>query len=87
MWGTPFKILERGEHTHKSKFYKLHPRRLQTWKFSRDRSNNIVQNQIDYYTLINRRFQNSIKRVAASPGADIASRSMQPMEKLRAIAD
>ncbi|XP_030765261.1 craniofacial development protein 2-like [Sitophilus oryzae] len=56
----------------KNTFYKLHPRRLYTWKSPQDSYNNIVRNQIDYI-LINRRYQNSIKRVAAYPGADIGS--------------
>lgn len=56
----------------KNTFFKLHPRRLYTWKSPQDSYNNIVRNQINYI-LINRRYQNSIKRVAAYPGADIGS--------------
>lgn len=38
----------------------------------RNNNENVIRNQIDYY-IINSRFQNSITRVAAYPGADIGS--------------
>ena len=60
------------EFTIKNTFYKLHPRRLYTWKSPQDAEGRIVRNQIDYL-LINKRFQNSMTRAAAYPGADIGS--------------
>ncbi|KAK9879437.1 hypothetical protein WA026_006507 [Henosepilachna vigintioctopunctata] len=58
--------------TIKNTYYDLHPRRLYTWKSPQDNPLRVVRNQIDYF-LIKRRFQNNITRVAAYPGADIAS--------------
>ena len=56
----------------KNTYYKMSPRRLYTWRSPQDTVNNPVRNQIDYI-LINKRFQNSITRTAAYPGADIGS--------------
>lgn len=53
-------------------WFQLPPRRLYTWRAPGDRPNHIIRNQIDYI-LINKRFRNCIKRVAAYPGADIGS--------------
>ncbi|XKL64613.1 hypothetical protein PGB90_004699 [Kerria lacca] len=58
----------------KNTFFKLHPRRLYTWKSPQDSPSNIVRNQIDYI-LVNKRFQNSIIRTTTYPGADIGSDS------------
>lgn len=53
-------------------FFKLHPRRLYTWKSPKDSPNQIIRNQIDYI-MINKRFRNSVISVKTYPGADIAS--------------
>jgi exonuclease III len=58
--------------TIKNTYFKLHPRRLYTWKSPQDCEGNVVRNQIDYF-LIQDRYKNSITRVAAYPGADIGS--------------
>ena len=50
--------------------YKMSPQRLCTWKSPQDTATNPVRNQIDYKILMNKRFQNSITRTAAYPGAD-----------------
>lgn len=53
-------------------WFKLHPRRLYTWKSPADKPGKIVRNQIDYI-LINRRYRNSCTYVKTYPGADINS--------------
>ncbi|XP_039291111.1 craniofacial development protein 2-like [Nilaparvata lugens] len=53
-------------------WFKLHPRRLYTWKSPMDRPGRIVRNQIDFL-LVNRRFWNSCLSVKTYPGADIQS--------------
>lgn len=58
----------------KNTFYMMKPRRLYTWKSPQDGTyrTQVVRNQIDYL-LINKRFQNSVTRTAAYPGADVGS--------------
>lgn len=63
-------------------FFKLHPRRLYTWKAPADGPERIVRNQIDYI-LINKRFRNSCLAVKAYPGADIGSDHNPLMGKFR----
>ena len=53
-------------------WFQLPKRRLYTWKSPQDDGNTIIRNQIDYI-LIRKRYRNSIKRVAAYPGADMGS--------------
>lgn len=53
-------------------FFKLHPRRLYTWKSNAENENRIIRNQIDF-VMINQRFRNSVKSVKTYPGADLAS--------------
>lgn len=52
--------------------FKLHKRRLYTWKSPADNSDKIVRNQIDYI-IVNRRYRNSILSAKTYPGADISS--------------
>jgi len=56
----------------KNTYYDLPLRRLYTWKSPQDKETHIVRNQIDYL-IINKRFQNNIKRVTAYLGTDIGS--------------
>ncbi|KAG5315472.1 CFDP2 protein, partial [Acromyrmex insinuator] len=56
----------------KNIYYDFPSRRLYTWKTPQDKDTHIVRNQIDYL-IINKRFQNNIKRVATYPGSDIGS--------------
>lgn len=53
-------------------FYKLHERRLYTWKSPADKDNKIRRNQIDY-VLIKKRYRNTIKSAKTYPGTDIGS--------------
>uniref|UniRef100_A0A8D8ZLR6 Craniofacial development protein 2 n=1 Tax=Cacopsylla melanoneura TaxID=428564 RepID=A0A8D8ZLR6_9HEMI len=53
-------------------WFKLHPRRLYTWKSPMDKPGKIVRNQIDYI-LISKRYRNAITSVKTYPGADIQS--------------
>lgn len=53
-------------------FFKLHPRRLYTWKSPADKKDKIVRNQIDFI-LTNHQFRKYIKSVKTYPGADIDS--------------
>ncbi|XP_050514333.1 craniofacial development protein 2-like [Diabrotica virgifera virgifera] len=53
-------------------WFKLHKRRLYTWKGPGDNSLHIIRNQIDYI-LVNKRFKNGVKRSTTYPGADIGS--------------
>uniref|UniRef100_A0A8D8XEP5 Craniofacial development protein 2 n=1 Tax=Cacopsylla melanoneura TaxID=428564 RepID=A0A8D8XEP5_9HEMI len=53
-------------------WFRLHPRRLYTWKSPMDKPGKIVRNQIDYI-LISKRYRNAITSVKTYPGADIQS--------------
>lgn len=53
-------------------FFKLHMRRLYTWRSPADREGHIVRNQIDYI-LVKREYKKFIKSVKTYPGADINS--------------
>ena len=53
-------------------FFKLHPRRLYTWKAPGDTPERIIRNQIDFIN-VNKRFQNSITSAKTYPGADVFS--------------
>lgn len=53
-------------------WFKLPKRRLYTWRSPADTPENPIRNQIDYI-LVNKRFRNCLRRVAAYPGADIGS--------------
>lgn len=52
--------------------FKLHPRRLYTWRSPGDSEDKIVRNQIDYI-LIRKQFKNGVTSVKTYPGADVAS--------------
>lgn len=69
---TLVQFCQQEEYVIKNTFFKMSPRRLYTWKAPSDKGNKIVRNQIDYF-MTNKRFQNSMTRVAAYPGADIGS--------------
>lgn len=53
-------------------FFKLPKRRLYTWRSPRDKSGNIVRNQIDFI-MINQRYKNAVKSAKTYPGAYIGS--------------
>lgn len=53
-------------------WYRLHKRRIYTWRGPGDNSAHIVRNQIDHI-LINKRFRNYVNRVTTYPGADVGS--------------
>lgn len=53
-------------------WFKLHKRRLYTWRGPGDNPTHIIRNQIDYI-LINKRFRNCVNRVTTYPGADVGS--------------
>ncbi|XP_065368794.1 uncharacterized protein LOC135961229 [Calliphora vicina] len=52
--------------------FRLHPRRLYTWKSPQDNRENVVRNQIDYI-LINRRYCTCVTKCSTFPGADVPS--------------
>ncbi|KAF2895440.1 hypothetical protein ILUMI_10734 [Ignelater luminosus] len=53
-------------------FLQLPARRLSTWRSPQDNSQNIIENQI-HYTLIKKRFWNSVLSVSTYPSAHIGS--------------
>uniref|UniRef100_A0A8D8T8A4 Craniofacial development protein 2 n=1 Tax=Cacopsylla melanoneura TaxID=428564 RepID=A0A8D8T8A4_9HEMI len=53
-------------------WFKLHQRKLYTWKSPMDAPERIVRNQIDYI-LVSKRYRNSCTCVKTYPGADIQS--------------
>lgn len=53
-------------------WFKLHPRKLYTWKSPMDKPGKIVRNQIDFI-LVSQRFRNSCIAVKTYSGVDIQS--------------
>ncbi|CAG9837263.1 unnamed protein product [Diabrotica balteata] len=56
-------------------WFKLHPRKLYTWKSPQDSVGRIIRNQIDYM-LVNKRYRNSCTCVKTYPVADTNSNNV-----------